>query len=121
MHGNDLAVYSAPEKPDSEFRRQVLTSELTEGHALATGDLLGTGGDQIVVGWRGSKPEKKAGIAFWAPTDGSGEKWRETSVDDGGMACEDLKLADLNGDGKLDIVASGRATKNVKIYFNETP
>ena len=31
------------------------------------------------------------------------------------------QLADLDGDGKLDIIASGRATKNVKIYFNETP
>jgi hypothetical protein len=30
-----------------------------------------------------------------------------------------LCLADLNGDGKLDnVVASGRATKNLKIYFN---
>jgi hypothetical protein len=34
------------------------------------------------------------------------------------MACEDLCLADLDGDGKLDIIASGRATKNVKIYYN---
>jgi len=40
-------------------------------------------------------------------------------VDDNTMACEDLCLADLNGDGKLDIVASGRGTKNVKVYFNE--
>jgi hypothetical protein len=35
------------------------------------------------------------------------------------MACEDACLADLDGDGKLDIIAAGRATKNVKIYFNE--
>lgn len=34
------------------------------------------------------------------------------------MACEDLKLADLDGDGRLDIVASGRATKNLVIYWN---
>ena len=27
---------------------------------------------------------------------------------------------DLNGDGKLDVIASGRATRNVKIYLNET-
>jgi hypothetical protein len=27
---------------------------------------------------------------------------------------------DLNGDGKLDIIASGRATHNLKVYFNET-
>lgn len=36
------------------------------------------------------------------------------------MACEDLKIADLNGDGKLDIIASGRATKNLVIYWNES-
>jgi hypothetical protein len=27
---------------------------------------------------------------------------------------------DMNGDGKLDIVASGRATNNLKIYWNNT-
>jgi hypothetical protein len=42
-------------------------------------------------------------------------------VDDNGMACEDLCLADLNGNGKLDLIATGRATKNVRIYFNQGP
>ena len=46
--------------------------------------------------------------------DTSVEEWNETLVDDNTMACEDLCLADLNGDGKLDIIAAGRATKNVK-------
>jgi hypothetical protein len=36
------------------------------------------------------------------------------------MACEDLQVADLDGDGRLDIVAAGRATHNHKIYFNES-
>ncbi len=121
MHGNILARYREPGDGHGYWSRIMLTDTLAEGHALACADLLGFGGDQIVVGWRGRNAERKPGIALWAPLDESGEKWRETSVDDGGMACEDLKLADLNGDGKLDIVASGRATKNVKIYFNETP
>ena len=29
-----------------------------------------------------------------------------------------IVVADLNGDGRLDILASGRATHNVKIYLN---
>jgi hypothetical protein len=35
------------------------------------------------------------------------------------MATEDLIVGDFNGDGRPDIVASGRATRNVKIYWNE--
>jgi len=39
-------------------------------------------------------------------------------IDAGGMATEDLTVADLDGDGRPDIAASGRRTSNVKIYFN---
>ena len=124
MHGNRLETYvidlPPPGQQTFEWKTRQLTDGLTEGHALACGEFLGIQSDQIVVGWRGSKPEKKAGIALWTPLDAQGEKWRESVVDDGGMACEDLQLADLNGDGTLDIIASGRATKNLKIYFNET-
>ena len=40
-------------------------------------------------------------------------------LDLGGVAVEDLAAADLNGDGRIDIVAVGRATHNVRIYWNE--
>ena len=47
--------------------------------------------------------------------------WKLAAViDDNQMACEDLKIADLNGDGRPDLIASGRSTKNVIIYWNET-
>jgi len=35
------------------------------------------------------------------------------------MACEDLKLADLDGDGWQDIIAAGRSTQNLKVYWNK--
>jgi hypothetical protein len=34
------------------------------------------------------------------------------------MAAEDLRVADIDGDSRLDIVAAGRATKNLKVYWN---
>jgi FG-GAP-like repeat len=122
MHGNQMVVYTAPLGNDQEslWHRHVVDDELVDGHALACADLLGLGSDQIVVGWRAmNKPGAKVGIKLFTPLDRGAKDWQSALIDDNTMACEDLTLADLNGDGKLDIVAAGRATKNVKIYFNE--
>ena len=50
---------------------------------------------------------------------GVSSKWQEHWVDNNGMACEDLQVADLNGDQKPEIIAAGRSTHNLKIYWNE--
>jgi hypothetical protein len=34
------------------------------------------------------------------------------------VAAEDLKVTDLNGDGRLDLVVAGRSTKNLVIFWN---
>ena len=122
MHGTNLVVYSEPANWDGKslWQRKVIDSSLADGHALACGDLAGTGSDQIVVGWRAmGKPGIKVGVKIFLPTDATGRNWESMLVDDNTMACEDLCLADLDGDGRLDIIAAGRGTKNVKIYFNQ--
>ena len=94
--------------------RKVIEESLTGGHALGWGDFDGDGDDELAVGWR----DKKGGIALYKrAADGS---WKKEMVDDGGMATEDLAVADLNGDGRPEIIAVGRATGNVKIYWNES-
>lgn len=124
MHGNQLVVYAPSATPGAAApERLLLDGALIEGHALAVGDVLGLGYDQVVAGWRGSptRPGQKVGIKLFIATDPSGRSWKEHAlIDDNQMACEDLKLADLNGDGRLDIIAAGRATKNVVIYWNES-
>ncbi len=122
MHGTNLALFTPPSanEPGSLWKRRVLDSTLDDGHALACADLLGLGRDQIVVGWRAMASKAKVGVKLLAPLGNDLKDWRTTMVDDNGMACEDLCVADLNGDNKLDIIAAGRATKNVKIYFNES-
>lgn len=123
MHGNQLVVFLPPESGDRTlWKRVVLDESLVDGHALACGDLLGQGRDQIIVGWRamGKPASVKVGIKLFIGMDDAGKEWKNVTIDDNTMACEDLCLADLNGDGRLDIVAAGRATRNVKVYFNES-
>lgn len=115
MHGTNVVLYTEGQP----WKRHVLDSSLADGHAVATGDLLHQGSDQIVIGWRGKNVDGKVGVKLFETKDSSGSEWTETPIDDNTMACEDLKVADLNGDGWLDIIAAGRATKNVKIYWNQ--
>jgi hypothetical protein len=118
MHGNQVVVYRrsvATEK--SQWTRQVLEEDLHEGHALACADFLGLGRDQVVAGWRLPNSQKKVGIKLYVPLDDTYERWQSYVIDDQ-MACEDLKVADLNGDGRPDIVASGRASHDLVIYWN---
>ena len=116
MHGNMLSVYSG----DKNQPKTILTSTLNQGHALAVADLLEKGSNQIVVGWREPNEEKKTGIKIFVSNTAQEKDWKEFWIDDNGMACEDLQIADLNGDGKKDIIASGRATHNLKIYWNKS-
>jgi len=118
MHGNQLSIYTAA-KGKKLWSRNVIDESLDQGHALATGDFLGTGSDQIVVGWRGTRRTGKVGVKLFYPTDKKRTQWKSLLIDDNQMATEDIRVADLNGDGKPDIVAAGRATHNLRIYFNE--
>jgi len=123
MHGNQVVVFTPrPAGEKGLWNRQVLDETLVDGHALACADFLGTGQDQIVVGWRAmGKPRSvKVGLKLFTPLDSEGRTWRTSVIDDDTMACEDLQTADLNGDGRPDIIAAGRGTHNLKIWFNET-
>ena len=111
-HGASVVIYV---EQQGLWKRSVIESALTGGHALGWADFDGDGNDELAVGWRDQKP----GLAVYTVTP-DGALGAKLMIDEGGMATEDLVIADLNGDKQPDIVASGRATRNVKIYFNET-
>jgi hypothetical protein len=118
MHGHQVVVY--PQGRDEA--RVVLDDSLVQGHGLATGDFLGRGHDQIIAGWRGNMvgPTTPVGIRLYAATTASATQWELVgAIDDNTVACEDLRVADLDRDGDLDVVAAGRASRNVVIFWNE--
>lgn len=94
------------------------------GHAVWCADLDGDGDDELIIGQRdpnkaGTNAPRGPGVFVFDAKEGvSPLAFERHTLDDGGMACEDALAADLDGDGHMEVIAGGRATHNVKIYWN---
>jgi hypothetical protein len=121
-HGNQVVVYTRGEE-GKLWNRQVLDEQLKWGHAVWCADLDGDGSEELVIGVRdqlSKRPGEGSGVRIYQATNDKATNWRRMLLDENGVAVEDLACADLDGDGKVDIVAVGRASKNVRLYRNQT-
>ena len=107
-HGNEVAVY---EENHGAWQRNVIDSTLVDAHTLLTGDLDQNKNDVIVAGYRG----KGASVNLYRY---DGKQWQKSLLDEGGMAAAGCAIADLNGDGRLDVACIGTSTANLKWYEN---
>ena len=111
-HGEHVVVYTQG-KPGDLWSRHPIDDSLRDGHALACADLNGDGNDEIVAGFRGPGTS----LYVYYASDASGLKWERQTLDTQ-MASSGVVVADINGDGRPDIVAIGASTANVKWYEN---
>ncbi len=135
-HGHQVVIYAPVEWTEypvlgaavvrGNLERHVIAEPVQWGHAVWCADLDGDGDDELIVGQRdpnpnGSQPPRGPGVFVFDPKpDVTPISFERHTVDDGGMACEDALAADLDADGHPEIIACGRATHNVKIYWNRS-
>lgn len=119
-HGFQVVVYTRPKAPSQTlWDRHVLDADLKWGHGVWCANLDDDPDEELVIGVRDDKDAStRCGLRIYDPSD-SGLKWQRQLVDQGGVNIEDLTVADFNGDGRNDIVAVGRQSHNIKIYWNE--
>ena len=130
FHGDTLTIYEEPTPkltpqgapPPAKWHTELGSiwpkalrdTNVYGGHALGWADFDGDGSDELAFGFRG----KDTGLAILKRNPAG--KWeRIVRVDEAGMSPEDLVIGDLDGDGKPELIACGRATQNVRIYWNE--
>ena len=123
-HGNRITLYT-PGLADSvlvydKIKRRVLERKMEAGYGLGMADFLDLGRDQVVAGWKRPNEDGLFGIKLYVPFNPYWEAIDVYWVDRGGIACEDLDIEDMDGDGKPDIIAYGSSTHNLKIYWNRS-
>ena len=122
-HGSQVVVYTRPSTPrpaEGEWlwTRHVLDEKLAWGHAVTCVNLDDDPDEELVIGVRDDlDPQNRRGVRVFDPVDAGAGKWTRQIVDPGAVAIEDLAAGDLDGNGKADVVAVGRQTHNVKIYW----
>ena len=125
MHGTELVVYRAPTARRSA--RKAVGGTLTTKLPRATRWPAATCSAQAATrsssagAARPEPPTAPVGVAVWTPLDEHGEKWRETVIDPTAWPAKTSRSPTSTATASSTSSAAGRATKNVKIYFNETP
>lgn len=56
-----------------------------------------------------------------AITSGMAQPWKRHTIDSVGRGADGVKLADANGDGRLDVVSGWEEAGEVRVYFNPGP
>jgi hypothetical protein len=110
FHGNMVVVFTQDGK--GGYQRQVIDDALVQGHALVLADFDGDGQPEIVAAGDGSRTN----LFYYKATDAMGRKWTRKVVDDD-ISASSCAVADMNGDGRPDLVCmDGRKPNYIKWY-----
>jgi hypothetical protein len=113
-HGDEIVVYT---NKAGKWERNVIFNGLIQGHEMAVADLNGDGRDDIVaVDVTNRGRPTPASVHIFYSEDDAGTQWRHEILDENMMAGSGVAIADINGDGRPDIVAISGSS--VKYYEN---
>jgi FG-GAP-like repeat len=113
-HGDEIVVYT---NKAGKWERNVIFQGLIQGHEMAVGDFNGDGRDDIVaVDVTNRGRPTPASVHIFYSEDDAGTKWRHELLDQDMMAGSGVMVADINGDGRPDIIAISGSS--VKYYEN---
>jgi hypothetical protein len=114
FHGNQVVVYR--EDAQGQWRRQIIDTELQNGHSMVVADLDGDGNSEIVAGGtRGGKT-----VYLYRTADATGERWERTVLD-ADLAANGCAVADFDADGVSDVACIDNTSPWNLRWYEHTP
>jgi len=110
--GDSIAWFSVPKNPlrAKQWNRHVFADGDARGgsHYMGAGDIDGDGWKEIAVGAKGKPFEDGNWFAYWTNPGKAGVKgaWKKTILAENQLAATNILPADVNGDGKVDWLAT---------------
>ncbi|UCG47656.1 MAG: VCBS repeat-containing protein [Phycisphaerales bacterium] len=100
---------------DGEWKRNYVTGSDGEVESVYPADLDGDGKTDLVGSIR-----RHDGLTFWSNTNGDGSEWTRRVIDSTYTAEQRIDVADMDGDGDLDILASAQRIHSVRWWENRS-
>lgn len=122
--GDSIAWFSVPKNPHraKQWHRHVFADGDARGgsHYMGAGDIDGDGWKEIAVGAKGKPFADGNWFAFWTNPGKAGVKgaWKKTILAENQLAATNILPADVNGDGKVDWLASRGHSAGVLWFEN---
>lgn len=122
--GDSIAWFSVPKDPHSakQWNRHVFADGDARGgsHYMGAGDIDGDGWKEIAVGAKGGPFADGNWFAFWKNPgkDGVKGRWKKTILAENQLAATNILPADVNGDGKVDWLATRGHSAGVLWFEN---
>jgi hypothetical protein len=89
--------------------------------SLDVADMDGDGDLDIIVGEHNLNDPASARLLVYTNDDGQGGSWTQQVVYTGDEHHDGAQVADIDGDGDLDIVSIGWEDNGVQLYTNGAP
>jgi FG-GAP-like repeat/FG-GAP repeat len=113
-----LAWYEQPVMATSRWTEHVISQNVVGPMSLDVADLDADGDRDVIVGEHNLANPASARLFIFEDTNGRGASWTRHTVYTGDEHHDGARIADMDGDGDLDIVSIGWGHKSVLLYEN---
>jgi hypothetical protein len=113
-----LAWYEQPSSATAAWAERVISTSVVGPMSLDVADMDGDGDLDVVVGEHNLSNPAGARLLVFENTDGRGGAWAQRLVYTGDEHHDGAQVADIDGDGDLDILSIGWGHARVLLYEN---